>query len=1085
MTPYSNDIKNGETALHIACKDLDSPLRFYITQQCPDLIFSVDTNGENPLHLACHMNDISYVTWIFQRVLEKIETEALPASLSTASFMSLQPGLLEKPSGGGFQSMSSHPNFHRLRSESPSSSSNSSLAHRQLPLFEEVDEHDEQSPVQHPLNIMLREADSNADTSTDSDMILDSSTGDDDDRPLTLIMKDKASRRSVKVVSSEGPFMEMVAIGGEKWRENTNSSNAQFMQSLASSGQQVDPEDLEASTCLLSDNPLTQTSDRTITSTSEYTESTVGTLRQDITSGYESMTTVDSRRQEQALIEPTLSCKRNTSEGQPIPRRRTSPTQDYSSSSELSTLLDSTSELLKSTTLSHGPSPYTLATILPVHMRLFAVSAKGSSVLHITARKGHSELLLIITQVAKHLENNPDPPDISILTKKQGTILTPLEEAIDKGQSKCLLLLLNFAREVGVFDAIYNDWSSLLQQAVKVECLECLKVVCEYGLWKDTREALITILKKLPVDSIFGRYLMFYYTQVTLITACSRVKRNGQVTVDSGVLQWSGLELEEVNPSWLSDAVLAISTVSFSLRSKTVYQPLQQNKDLFQRLGVACSEYFDKYMWQPQIHPNAWASLPITEINLSSNKLESIPIEVFQLSTLINLNLSKNQLVALPSNFDAQSPIYTCNSLKKLNLSQNCLTTLPEDLFYAIGNSLEELDARSNFIESLPPSLWICTKLASLNLSKNRLTQLHYFSDLKYFFDQTYSRNLINSIQIDQGVPFNSGKMSEEDFMGVLNYATRLNIFYHTVSHLLPASLEGVTTPHYLQHVIDIHWLRTKLNSSQSTSSLEYFEVSVPPDESLGLTQLDLSYNAFEEFPRDLACIAPHLEKLDLRGNSIKNLDIVRDMPSEIASIILGNNRIASVHNRYNGHVCMNPVKLLDGYVLDPKGARFCRHKSHCILERLTNLILQDNSIEFFNCIPPKEPIGGGGGGGGGGGKGGGKGGGGGEGVMASLQSFDKDECQPYFPNLSVLSLERNNLLCVPRGIQYLVQLSSLSLSHNSLITHLPPEMGLMNPQVLLILKLDGISPKNIEPKLLNKPGARAILTYLKSLYHK
>ena len=1073
VTPFSNDLKTGESALHIACKN-SSDLRFYITQKCQDLIFSVDTNGENPLHVACHMNDLN------QRVLEKIENETLPSSLSASSFMSLQLDQLERPKGV-FQSMNSHPNFNWINSDSATSSSNNSLAHRQLPLFEEAEEYEEQSPVQHPLSVMLRDTESNSEPDLVDSGLTDSGASgpsdgpqeeeEEEDHPLTLIMRSKASRRSVKVISKEGQYIELIGGGGGGGGREGGSDSFSNIQSLKR--HQVNLEELEASTCSLSDNPLIASppplEDVTVASVSEYSDSTMDTVRNDITSGYESYTTVDSRRHDQAVmprkkIPIAKGRKRMNSEELPSSPHRLVSNFENSSNSDVSTLLDSTSEVLKSMTFSHGPSPFTLDTILSVHMRLFSVSANGSSVLHITARNGHVDLLLLITQVAKYLEHNPDGADLTVLIRKTSSIRTPLEEAIDKNESNCLRILMNFASKTSVFEAIYND-SSLLQRAVKVESLDCLKVLCDYGLWRDAKESLVTITKKLPTDSMFGRYLMFYHIQLTLSMLCSRVKRNGNITIDSGVLRWNDLELEDINLLWLTDASVAISTVSHAFRTMPVSQPLQQNKEFFQKLGLACSEYFNSYMWQPQAHPTAWALLPITEIDLSSNRLEGVLPEIFQIKTLILLNLSHNRLVALPSNFNVQSPIYTCQSLKKLNVSHNCLVTLPEDLFYAVGNSLEELNARNNSLESLPPGLWVCTKLSNVNLSHNKLSQLHYFSDSKYFFDQAYSRTLINSMQLDQGMLLNSGKMSEEDFMGVMNYATRLNIFYHTLSHLLPATFESGPAPHYLQQVIDIHWLRTKLNNSQSTS-FEYFEVSLPPDESLAITHLDLSYNSFSELPKDLPCIAPHLEKLDLRGNSIKNLDIVRDMPSEVASINLSSNKISSVHYQYKAHVCMNPLKLLDGCVLDPKESRFCRHKSHCVLDKLTNLVLHDNSIEFFNCIPQEDSIGG-------------------ASISASLQSFDKEECQAYFPHLSVLSLEHNSLLCVPNGIQYLTQLSSLSLSHNSLITYLPTVMGLMNPQVLLILKLDGVSPKNIDPKLLTKPGARAIITYLKSLYHK
>lgn len=1034
-TPYANDLKTGESALHIACKLL-SPLRFYLTRFCRDLIFSIDLLGEQPLHVACKMNDVEYVTWLFQRVLEKME-KSIP--LDSPAFTSLRPSLISECLSVKLLTRNSEPSLY-------TSLNTSEFIHRQLPLHEIEEKEDicapEErddlySPVEYPNGVSLGE------------------------RGLSSVaIEESYSTEQVTITEQETTLSK-----------HTHSFSIFRKRKSVKKQKSIGVETSIAKDTLVKETTPTQslTKDHTPLINCTIRSSTVSSGYQTLDASYE-----EKPHPSDMPYPPLLSPKpcppdmphpllSNPKPHPPLESSNNTVTTSNRNSFELSlAFIESVSGILNEMTSSHGSSPFTLDTLLSVHMRLFSVSTTGHSILHIIAREGYSELLNLIVQVAKYLEHNPDGADIKVLTRRDSSKCTPLEEAIDRNQDICLSILLEFAQEMTIFDTIYSD-SSLLIRAVKNGYMECLKVLLQAGLWRGVDTCVKMVLKDKRLGQVFDQFLMFFYTQIQAAVCCSRVKRNDQVTIDTGVLRWDGIDLVELNPDWLQDAYIAIATVCHSLRVKTVLHPLEHNKELFVNLGGACNQYFESYRWQPQAHPTAWAGLPITEINLSSNKLESIPVELFQIETLLNLNLSKNSLVALPSNFDPLSPLYKCTSLLKLDLSNNRLSTLPEDLFFSVGNTLEELDAHSNSIEALPPGLWICTRLHSLNLSHNRLSSLHYFSDIKYYYDKEYSRCLINSMQMDHGVPVNIGKISEEEFMALMNYATRLNVFYYTVRNLFPSLIEETTTSYVLQQVIDIHWLRTKLNISQSTS-LEHFELSLPTEEHCQLTQLDLSYNNFTEFPVDLACVTPRLEKLNMRGNGLKKLWLTKDMPSSIASIILSNNDIMSVDSRHDPHSCMCPVKLLDGYIMDSSTTQYCQHKGHSILDRLTNLILSDNKMCTFSCVLKDEE----------------------ESVSSSSQrSFEKTTRKSLFPSLSVLSLERNNLSAVPEGIHHLTQLSSLSLSHNLNINYLPPEMGLLNPQVLLILKLEGIVPKNIDIKLLNKPGTRPLLTYLKSLYHK
>ena len=231
------------------------------------------------------------------------------------------------------------------------------------------------------------------------------------------------------------------------------------------------------------------------------------------------------------------------------------------------------------------------------------------------------------------------------------------------------------------------------------------------------------------------------------------------------------------------------------------------------------------------------------------------------------------------------------------------------------------------------------------------------------------------------------------------------------------------------------------------------------------LTFLDLSDNDFSEVPWDLPCVAPNLQRLDLRRNSITDLDIVRGMPVGISTLMLDENKIANVlNNRPASLPCGNPVLLLS-VQLDRNPHLYCEHCRQVHLENLSNLTLAKNCLEKFpvvdvvdQCLPedPEQP-----------------------GLTFSNISY-----QPFFPNLSILSLEHNHLKSAPQYLHHLTHLSSLILSHNS-IHELPLEMGLMNTQSLLVLKLEGMFLHNIPPDLLAKPMPKYMLNFLKSIKQK
>ncbi|XP_053989160.1 leucine-rich repeat protein 1 [Hylaeus volcanicus] len=105
-------------------------------------------------------------------------------------------------------------------------------------------------------------------------------------------------------------------------------------------------------------------------------------------------------------------------------------------------------------------------------------------------------------------------------------------------------------------------------------------------------------------------------------------------------------------------------------------------------------------------------------LNLSSNRISSIPKELGYLQHLQELNLSQN-LLNKGTNWVwlDQGPIKS--NLKLLDISNNLLTTLPEQIGKL--HALINLKASKNMLSYLPQSLGKLSKLKYLDLSKNNL----------------------------------------------------------------------------------------------------------------------------------------------------------------------------------------------------------------------------------------------------------------------------------------------------------------------------------------------------------------------------
>ena len=103
----------------------------------------------------------------------------------------------------------------------------------------------------------------------------------------------------------------------------------------------------------------------------------------------------------------------------------------------------------------------------------------------------------------------------------------------------------------------------------------------------------------------------------------------------------------------------------------------------------------------------------LTELNLSGNKLVSLPIQIGAMKNLTSMNLSENNIFRLPYS------IREMNSLTTLDLSKNNFSQLGDDLQYA--RRIANLDLSKNLFRDIPVSLIHMSELRSLNMSFNML----------------------------------------------------------------------------------------------------------------------------------------------------------------------------------------------------------------------------------------------------------------------------------------------------------------------------------------------------------------------------
>ena len=713
-------------------------------------------------------------------------------------------------------------------------------------------------------------------------------------------------------------------------------------------------------------------------------------------------------------------------------------------------------------------SPLTISEVCDL---LPSLTSNGDSVFHILARENYVELLTRMFKVAEFVSWRTNL--CMLVHRYLPDSLLPIEEAIRAKNIECVEIILHFMNISDLLPELLQD-QYLLKSAVLTGDLDIVKVLISYGFHKGLQPA-ITQAIKVGNEEIL-RVLLHYQTKVVNTLEFSHITDDDQVRAlrhSDGGIKWEGLELESIDLQWLFDCYDAVDSVSKVCGLMQVLLSGDDNHLFFHRLGLDCLNYFSRAVTSqsPPIKHPSYQLTSITRVSLRKNQLTEIPLELFQLPSLQNLTLSHNRLKSLPSSSGSPSERIYAAPISSLDLDHNELATLPECLFRDLAHSLTELNVSWNSLLDVPPGLWVIPKLSVLKLAHNNLSQLHCFSDLKYFNDPHLSKAIVESCHVSNGALVCEDTSKDETSHQLETYMHKLAEFRNTVCAVkfLSAGIDGNT----MSDLMDIHLARIEYFSSSeqhrprtaSTPTIQgecLFPVNDGEEKEStvsNLLELDLSYNKFSKFPWDLACIARQLRKLYMQNNQIHNLDTVRSIPHNLNSLILDENVIANIRNdRPKSLPCGHPFRLLTVPEVDSH-KRYCWHCKHRALEQLSLLSLARNELHDF----PSVQI-----------------------VSEALKrtEYDSYGFEVLYPNLSVLSLEHNKLQKFPGGLHYLTKLSSVKLSYNQ-IQELPPEVGLLNSRQLFILKMDGMNIQNVPPHLLQKPSPKLLLNYLRAIQQK
>ena len=476
----------------------------------------------------------------------------------------------------------------------------------------------------------------------------------------------------------------------------------------------------------------------------------------------------------------------------------------------------------------------------------------------------------------------------------------------------------------------------------------------------------------------------------------------------------------------------------------------------------------------------------IRSVTLKGNRLKTVPSQLFNLANVTFIDLSNNQLTSLPSSESHTGACgWGCTKLQDLKLSDNMLTELPVNMWIlpelrmivvdrnrlkkmVAGNvptvflpkTLQKVDVSRNDLTNVDPFLAEIKSLTHICLCYNHLSTLPLrIWDLQNLEELKVSNNRLTDLATCEGEAEDVeaeelGHSQEPETNPAMSAATRITgarAYVRPQVSRLPS-----LNP---QKSIDANAYLSMEGVGQMDDT-DAGPVLMAQDVSK-LRKLDLSSNNFEEFPRDLPCIAPTLEELNLSDNpGITHVEL-QFVPPSLRRFQARNCRIECFGNVLNKEQ-LSLVKQT--CVRQELRMQVCEHRNHTRLVNLSTLILTHNRLTHFQVLyHPLQKAGA-------------------PDFGAEEKTFEK-ELNPIllYPSLENLDLSHNNLQGrFNPNVAHLVKIKAIQLNDNEHLQVIPYELGYLKKlRDFTQLNLSNLPELVQPPKDIRDNMCQQVLTYL------
>lgn len=517
--------------------------------------------------------------------------------------------------------------------------------------------------------------------------------------------------------------------------------------------------------------------------------------------------------------------------------------------------------------------------------------------------------------------------------------LTPLHEAARRGHKQVIEILLDAGADINsimrpAIDVTVNAELTALVEAGMSNKIDMVRFLLQKGATDSRLKALHRVIR--PAYNDIAGVLLSHNGAVTVDSGCMELKKRKGDPDSASVLllsvSWAGKKLPYIHPSWLE------ATIIEAPRPKADH----------------CA---------------------ISLLNVSENKLQELPIQLFQLKHLHHLDISRNSISTLPVAETKDDEGWECHNLEYFDLGKNQLTSLPGVLFKL--PHLRELNACHNRIQEVAMCIWLAPSLKKLYLQNNLLTSFpsplsRHDSGISTWepsgeegTDSQAMTSFSPPIIPESSLP--PSLLTPPSRLAVTSVTRRPNsnllqqrrnrLQTSPVHEVLADSTGGeqrrVSFPIISNHsrLLDI-FAENSLEPNIFDEGEDFDAVfgSEEKEEHFSLEVLDISNNKLVEVPVGLSCLAPKLLKLIMHHNHLVSLGSVSDYPTELELLDAGYNQLttAIAFNLQREELRSVPCaqKLLLLHPRNSVSSISCSHRSNGVLKKLSYLRLNNNQLK-------------------------------------------------------------------------------------------------------------------------------------------